>query len=67
MKHTLTKTQYDWIQDYGYYDPQYISGLGWYAFKGSDVMPTFIQPYFTYIEYNRQRVHPCVDLTKENL
>lgn len=64
MEYTLTKTQYNWIQENGYFEPRYVSGLGWYAFKGKVVIPTFIQPYFTYIEYNRQRIYPWVDLTE---
>jgi hypothetical protein len=66
MNCTLTKSQSDWIQENGYFEPQYVTGLGWYAFKDKEVIPTFIQPYFIMMEYNRQRVYPGIDLI-ENL
>ena len=55
-----------WMIENDYSDPVYVAGFGWYAFKGFDVMPTALT-WFDFTEINRQRIHPVVDLTEENL
>jgi hypothetical protein len=55
-----------WMIENDYSDPIYVAGFGWYAFKGFDVMPTALT-WFSFKEINRQRIHPVVDLTEENL
>jgi hypothetical protein len=57
----------DWLSENDYHEPEFIRGVGWYAFKGSDVIPTPIQEYIMDMWYNKQQLYPRVDLTEENL
>lgn len=51
-----------WLAEKEYFDPQYVPGQGWFAFKRGDVVPRYIQNELTLYDLNRQCVHPLVDL-----
>lgn len=62
-----TETLRLWLEENDYHDPVFIPNCGWYAFKGNDVMPIWIHLYILNEDFNRQRIHPYVNLLEENL
>jgi hypothetical protein len=51
-----------WLKENDYFDPQFVPGQGWFAFKKGDFIPVCIQHYLTNYGLRRQRVHPSIDL-----